>query len=450
MSAGSDSRTRAALYMVILVCFIFDLIFGLWKIREEYFISVSVFQFAAITWGVLTGAVTVAATLVRVGGAVWRALRGTTSESHPFSIDETIRKTIRFGARVLRPWPSSLSVLGVLMLAAYLFLESRPLELLPASSSVVVISKGSEKFIYVAVSDRGEIQLTRATELSRPYARIPVGTSGNLGERGRPETMLAIKRGQTHWVFVADTKSNKVHVIDGDTVIGSFSVGLAPRSLAVTPDNRKLFVSNEQPIPSGSIRVFDIDGPDPNKYFAAAAIQNITCPEGLALSPRGDLLYVATQCGGGKDPVFVINTATNKVDGAIPNLAVGTNVAVNSDGTRLYVSRGNYPCRLSDGENGSPLSVVDPQAKKVINTVCLRTSVGPIAISRDKEGQYLFVGNGDRMTVFNRKSLDSSGKSLNEIPLGSWVGGIGVADDNSVYAFVPEKALLFLYNPAGL
>jgi DNA-binding beta-propeller fold protein YncE len=105
---------------------------------------------------------------------------------------------------------------------------------------------------------------------------------------------------------------------------------------------------------------------------------------------------------------------------------------------------------MSNGGSGSPLSIVDTQSKKIVNTVCLHTSVGPIAISRDKDGRYLFVGNGDGLTVFDRRALDVSDKSLNEIPLGGSVSGIAVAEDNSVYAFVPGKALLFLYNPAGL
>ena len=125
-------------------------------------------------------------------------------------------------------------------------------------------------------------------------------------------------------------------------------------------------------------------------------------------------------------------------------------VAVSADGARLYVSRGNFPCKMPNGEAGSPLSIVDLQATKIVNTVCLHTSVGPIAISRDKDGRYLFVGNGDGLTIFNRRSLDTSDRSLNEIPLGSGVSGISVAEDNSVYAFVPGKNLLFLYNPQGL
>lgn len=450
MKGRARSRYRIAIIVVTLICLFLDLFLALWRIWEVYFVSVPVFQFVAIAWGVLTGAITVAATSLRIGGAVWRALRGVTVEPPPFSIDETIRTIIRFCGRLLGSLPSSLSILTLLLVAAYFLLESHPRGLPPISSSVVVISKGPEKLIYVAAGDQGEIILWRATELSKPYARIPVGTSGNVGERGRPEQMLAVKRGESHWVFVTDTKSNKVHVVEGDTIIGSFLVGLTPGSLAITPDGRKLFVSNEQPVPSGTIRSFDIGGPDPNKFVVADIIPNITCPEGVAVSPRGDLLYVATQCGGGKDPVFLINTATNKIEGSIPNLATGSSVAVSADGTRLYVSRGNYPCTMPDGKGGSPLSIVDPQSRKIVNTVCLHTSVGPLAISRDTNGRYLFVGNGDRMTVFDRKSLDASDKSLNEIPLGSAVSGIGVAEDNSVFVYVPGTGLLFLYNPEGL
>ena len=149
------------------------------------------------------------------------------------------------------------------------------------------------------------------------------------------------------------------------------------------------------------------------------------------------------------DPVFIIDTATNRIKGSIPKLAVGTSVAVSADGSRLYVSRGNYhPCKMSNGEDGSPLSIVDPRSKKVVNTVCLHTSVGSIAISRDADGQYLFVANGEHMTVFDRKSLDTSDKSLNEIPLEGAISGIGVAEDNSVYAFLPGHRL-FVYNPQG-
>lgn len=453
MNGKPRSQFSIAVIVIILFCLPLDLFLVLWKVREEYFPGTPVLQFVTVAWGGVGGAITGAATLIRVGGAVLRVLRGGRAKPRPFSLDETIRTIVRYCDTLLSTLPRSLTVLALLVAATYLLIKPQHLQSLDlqiTSSSVVVISKGSEKFIYVADTDQGEILVTRATELSKVYARIPVGTSGNLGERGRPERMLAVKHGKSHRVFTTDTRSNKVHVIEGDTVIGSFSVGLAPRSLAVTLDGRKLFVSNEQPVPNGTIQAFDIDGPDPNRYVVTATIRNVACPEGLALSPGGDLLYVATQCGGGKDPVFIINTATNKIVGAIPDLAVGTSVAASADGARLYVSRGNYPCKLSNGEGGSPLSIVDLLSRKIVNTVCLHTSVGPIAISRDKDGRYLFVGNGDGMTIFNRKSLDTSDRNLNEIPLGSGVSGIGVAEDNGVYAFVPGKNLLFLYNPQGL
>src|SRR5262249_41238326 len=126
-------------------------------------------------------------------------------------------------------------------------------------------------------------------------------------------------------------------------------------------------------------------------------------------------------------------------------------VAVNRDGTRLYVGRGNYPCRQQTaGEARSPLSVVNLKTLTIINTLCLQTSVGALAVSRDPEARYLFVANGTRLSVCDTKTLDTAKEPLNDIPLEAPVAGVGVASDNSVYAFMPQSRRLFLYSPAGL
>jgi hypothetical protein len=101
-----------AIIVIILICLLVDLSLALWRIQQVYFVSVPIFQFVAIAWGVLTGTITVAATLIRVGGAVLRALRDATAEPRPFSIDETIRTVIRLGGVVLRSPPRSFFVLA--------------------------------------------------------------------------------------------------------------------------------------------------------------------------------------------------------------------------------------------------------------------------------------------------------------------------------------------------
>jgi len=264
-------------------------------------------------------------------------------------------------------------------------------------------------------------------------------------------------------IFVTDTASNAVHVIDANfnTVNSrSLAVGRAPRALAITPDLKKLFVSNEQPIPNGSITVFDISSDKPEDFHFVSTIGQVKCPEGLSISPDGRWLYVATQCSGGEDPVLVIDTATNAIVNEIRKLAVGTSVTVSRDGRQLYVGRGNFPCTRPDpSEPGSPFSIVNLKDYQ-ISSFCLRTSVGVIALSRDAKQRYLFVANGNRLTVFDTDKL-ADGKNLQallaspspyltDIPLEASVSGIGVADDNSVYAYLPQSRRLFIYSPPGL
>lgn len=446
----TKSNIKRGVVLLALILLLVDAALVLWKIREAYFVSVPLVQFSVLAWGAIAGVITATATLVRVGSATWRTMRGVATEPEPFSIDSTIRSIYGLLKKVLTPLPASSAALVVLALGGYgLFRAGGDLGLRPAASSVIVEAKGPDKLIYVSDGARGEIRLSRSSELNK-FTAIPTGTSGNVGERGAPGSMTSMEKDGALRLFVADTKVNKVFVVTGDTIIGSLSVGPGPRSLAITPDKRKLFVSNEQPIPAGTISVFDISESDPAKYVAAAPITGVNCPEGLALSPRGDFLYVATQCGGGKDPVFVIDTATHKIVASIPDLAVGTALAVDPDGNRLYVSRGNYPCLTSTDEKGSPLSIVDLTNRKILNTLCLRTSVGAVALSRDSAAKYLLVANGDWLTVFDRQSLDGVARRLNDIPLGASIAGFGVAADNSIFAYVPDKGMVFVYNPQGL
>ena len=67
-------------------------------------------------------------------------------------------------------------------------------------------------------------------------------------------------------------------------------------------------------------------------------IGKVNCPEGMTITPDGDRIYLASQCGSGNDPVFVIDTSTEDVT-AIPGFPVGHNVAVAPARQKVYVSR---------------------------------------------------------------------------------------------------------------
>jgi DNA-binding beta-propeller fold protein YncE len=355
------------------------------------------------------------------------------------------------------------TLLGVI--AVIVILIPNPPELSPTSSSVLAVTlgdgkpgtdpSGRDKLIYLADRSNGRVVVFRSNSLRQVADKIPIGTQGNVEGQGKPESLLQLRRGGLNLIFVADTAGPRIHIIEvgsNSEIQPGLPVGSVPRSMAITKDKKKLFVSHEQTVPNAGIMVYDISSDDPKNFHFVTEITGVNCPEGIVLSPYSDRLYVAAQCGGAEDPVFIIDTAKNLIVDSIPHLAVGTSVAVNRDGSRLYVGRGNYPsCKLADtNETGSPLSVVDlSDHNKIINTICLRTSVGVMTISQP-DGRYLYVANGTILSVFDTKRLDVATKSLNDIPLEAAVEGLSAAADGSVYAYLPASNRLFLYSPAGL
>jgi YVTN family beta-propeller protein len=459
-----------AMLVLPVALLIADVVILLWKVHALYFESIPWTQYLTAAWGIAAAFAAPIPVLVIANRIAKAVMTGRPAKRQRTPIDQTAliwaNGIKHFLARPSRSLPTTAALLAVGIMVV---LIDEP-EMSPRTSSpVVAIRRGPDKLIYVADREHGQILVFRSSDLANPAKVIPIGSHGNQPGRGAPESMIEFRptrwtdfsRRALHLLFVTDTSSDAVYVIDlnFDAVIGDgIKVGKAPRGLALTPDHRKLFVSNEQPIPNGTISVIDVSASKPEDFRVVSKIEGVNCPEGLALSPGGKRLYVATQCGGDLDPVFVIDTATNDKLSSIPRLAVGTNVAVSPSGAHLYVSRGNFLCSRGDGtERGSPFSVVN-LGTHTIKTICLRTSVGAMALSRDMQQRYLFLANGSRLTIFDRQKLDSgdavaldtTAVQLNDIPLEAPVIGIAIADDNSVYAYLPEAHKLFIYAPTGL
>jgi hypothetical protein len=71
-----------------------------------------------------------------------------------------------------------------------------------------------------------------------------------------------------------------------------------------------------------------------------------------------------------------------------------------------------------------------------------------MAVTRP-DARYLLVANGTMLSVFDTHVVDKTQKSLLDIPLEGSVEGLGIAEDNSVYAFIPSSGRLFLFSPTG-
>lgn len=133
-------------------------------------------------------------------------------------------------------------------------------------------------------------------------------------------------------LITANRDANSVTVLrvrndngsDAQEVLAEIAVGQEPRSVALTPDGGRAYVSNTA---SGTVSVVSLAGSD-----AFAVIDEIpvgTEPRGIAITPNGTRAFVANHTQG---TVSVIDTATNNVIGAA---TVGGNpqaIAITNDG----------------------------------------------------------------------------------------------------------------------
>src|SRR5262249_4635602 len=104
--------------------------------------------------------------------------------------------------------------------------------------------------------------------------------------------------------------------------VAEIPVGLEPRCVAVTPDDRFAFVTNGI---AGTVSVVNLA-----RRMVVKTIPVGTEPRGCGLTPDGGLLYVANHTDG---TVSIVDTATRQVVGTV---AVGHNptaIAITNKGT---------------------------------------------------------------------------------------------------------------------
>ncbi len=126
-----------------------------------------------------------------------------------------------------------------------------------------------------------------------------------------------------------------------NTVTATIPTGTSPYGVAVTPDGRHAYVTNND---SNSVSVIDTAS-----NTVTATIPAEKDPRGVAVTPDGRHAYVANSVSAS---VSVIDTASNTVTATIPTGTSPRGVAVTPDGRHAYVT--------NNGSNS--VSVIDTAA----------------------------------------------------------------------------------------
>jgi YVTN family beta-propeller protein len=344
------------------------------------------------------------------------------------------------------------SVLSIISLSLLVMLA-----LLPPSEQIHYLLKSSQtssskpkglaispdgKELYVADEEAAQLIVFMTSPL-RIKHRIPLDI--------KPSRIALTPDGKK--IFVTSVASGEVHVIDNTgvyKVITKIPNFVKPYWIVITPDGKKAFISNEGPVPKGSISIIDTA-----TYQLLGTIEEVNCPEGLDIARDTKLLYVASQCGEGSDPVFVIDTETNTPlpNQKISGLAVGTTTAVKPDGTKVYVARGDYrwpgPFKWWDfsRKDRTPLGVVDTTVighPKIKTNIILDTSVSSLAMTTD--GKYILASSGTNIAIIDTET----DRVVNKVKLPALADGIAISPSNWVYVTIPEKGVLLAFALKGL
>jgi YVTN family beta-propeller protein len=178
----------------------------------------------------------------------------------------------------------------------------------------------------------------------------------------------------SHTFYVIDTAD---HV-----VIATIDAGKKnPSGVAITPDGKKVYVTNWGSDTAVSDNVSVIDTANRG---VIATIHVGKKPSGVAITSDGTKVYV-TNCGS--DTVSVIAIVNNAVIATIPVERSPYGVAITPDGTKVYVTN----------SNSNTVSVIDTANDVVMDTIPVGGSPHRVAITPD--GTKVYVMNSFSVSV---------------------------------------------------
>jgi YVTN family beta-propeller protein len=344
---------------------------------------------------------------------------------------------------LLRPvtwWLPALLLIGVMLLA-----------LLPVGTSLGSGRKASLAYVTQrdAQADAGAVAVIDTT-LNEVVGTVEVGP----GPRGMAITSngkwgYVATYGTFNELGQATSLSNTVSVLklptripdddddddDGDDaarlpeVVATVKVGSGPLGVAITPNNKKVYVTNFGVDPSlvpGGVagNTVSVIKTGRNKVVDTIRVGNL--PAGVAVTPDGQHAYVTNR---GDDTVSVINTKSHKVVATVAVQDKPANVVFTPDGSRAYVAHLGDPFTIP----GTTVSVIDTKTNTVAKSILV--GVGPLGVAVTPDGAHVYVVN-----------VVSSNVSVIDTATDTVVKTVGVGRGPLAVAITPDGAHAYVTN----
>jgi len=321
-------------------------------------------------------------------------------------------------------------------------------------------ASGHKQFVYVVGPRTNEVFGFRA---ERTGKLAPLGTP-NFAVGSNPISLVAHTSGD--FLYIADFSGNDVTQLDINKSNGNLSVpattsivvpvnppnifptGNAPASVAMSPTGPFLFMANQL---SGDISSYTVDPGSGSLTPKALTLvvapppppappPPVSNPNSIAVSPKGDLLFVA-----------------NPVQGTVAVLTIDKNGVLGyAAGSPFSMGAGATPAQLAVEHTGKFLYVTDPAHNAVlgfaiqgggtlspINGSPFIAGAQPSGLAIDSQGALLYVANKGSNNV-SGFAIDANSGALGAISGSPFAtGGVGPAavavDSTTSFVYVGEQ-----------
>jgi YVTN family beta-propeller protein len=192
-----------------------------------------------------------------------------------------------------------------------------------------------------------------------------------------------------------DVADGSISVIDAATlsVVATIPDVGHPLGVAVTPNNRKVYVSNYE---TANVDVIDAAS---NTIVTSIAMPD-AAPYGVVAHPNGRVVYVVDQVG---NAVILIDTATDTAGTPIPIGPAASGIAISPRGDKLYVAAGISPFQAR-------VDVVDTASATMTNEIVIAPETeSPVGIAVTSDGAKVYVCGS---VVSNCAVIDTASNSV--------------------------------------
>ena len=168
------------------------------------------------------------------------------------------------------------------------------------------------------------------------------------------------------FLYVTLESDNKIAVVDVATrrVIAKVAVGGRPRSIAFSPDGSRAYVTNEL---QGTVT--ELDGRTHQVVRTMTVPGKAPRPMGVATSPDGARIYVTT---GREGSLVAIDAASGAATATVPVGQRPWGLAVSSDGARIFTANGP----------SNDLTIIDSKTMKVSGKLRLGQRPWGVAVGK--------------------------------------------------------------------